>query len=93
MADKKLISEAKAKLRVTWEDDDDDARILRLIDSAQADLNGLCGKRLSYSKEGKAKTLMLEHVFYNWNNALHEFRKNYQDELTELILLSVAGGL
>jgi hypothetical protein len=87
---RQLLQEAKDKLRVTWIEED--AHIWRLVEGARVELDGLCRTPLNYDVPGLAKTLMLEHVFYNRNNALHEYRNAYEKELTELVLGIAAGG-
>jgi hypothetical protein len=85
----RLLQEAKDKLRITW--DEEDAHIWRLVEAAMAELDGMFRKRFDYMRPGIVKTLMLEHVFYNRNNALHEFQNAYMKELTALGLAAATG--
>jgi hypothetical protein len=79
-----LLQEAKDKLRITWKEQD--AQVKRLIKAAIAEINVRTGKEHDYENEGIPKTLMLEHVFYNWNNVLAEFYRAYAPELSGLAL-------
>ena len=78
-----LLKQAKEKLRITWEEENE--KVQRLVHAAIVDINKL-GKVFNYEPESPAKTLMLEHVFYNYNNALHEFYRAYAPELMALAL-------
>jgi hypothetical protein len=82
-----ILGKVKAKCAVTW--DDDNKRLQKMIDAAKKDIIYTCGgadgkKWFNFNRPGLEQTLMLEHVFYNWNNALHEFRANYGTELFQL---------
>ena len=81
---KQLLEEVKEKLRITWPEED--VHVWRLVEAAIADLSQRTGRELDFSRPGPAKTLMLEHVFYNYNNALHEFLSAYSGELMALAL-------
>jgi hypothetical protein len=79
-----LLQETKDKLRITWSEED--KQIARMIETAISELNTQYGARFDFTKPGLAQTLMLEHVFYNRNQAMHEYRTAYGKELTELAL-------
>lgn len=86
-----LLLEAKDKLRITW--DEQDSQVMRLIQAAQAEIDAKTGKAHDYEAVGIPKTLMLEHVFYNYNNVLHEFHRAYAAELMELSLSVATEGI
>ncbi len=84
-----LLTEVKNKLRITWDDEDD--QVKELVLSAMADINNAFKKTFDYTKAGLPKTLLKEHAFYNRNNVLHEFRKDYAAELTQLMIDAAIG--
>lgn len=73
-----LLQEVKDKLSVTW--DEQDKHIWRLTIAAIVYINSF-GKVHDFGRVGTPKDLMLEHVFYNFNNALHEFYTAYSGQL------------
>jgi hypothetical protein len=75
-----LLQEAKDKLRITW--NEEDSKVTRLVEAAISEIDKRTGKKNDYVQAGFPKTMMLEHVFYNWNNALSEFYRVYSSELT-----------
>ena len=87
-----LLSNLKSSLRITW--DDEDERLKQMLISAYEYLNELTGTPLDVSKGNQAKTLMMERCRYVYNNVADEFEKNYQHELSRLILSEAvkAGG-
>lgn len=79
-----LLIDLKSNLRITW--DEEDERLKKMIDSAYLYLSALTGTELDVAKEHHAKTLLLERCRYVYNNVADEFEKNYQHELSRLIL-------
>jgi len=82
--EKQLLQEAKDKLRITW--DEEDEHVWRLVEAAQVEIDGRFGTKCDYLEPGMPKTLMLEHIFYNRNNVLHEFRNAYFNELMDVAI-------
>ncbi len=88
-----LLEDLKGALQITWLDEDHNLR--RIIKRSMAYLNELAGAPLDFSKEGQAKTLLIERCRYLYNHAADEFEVNYHHELSRLILktaITKAGG-
>ena len=84
-----LLDQLKSRLRITWDDEDDELN--KKILNAKAYLSNLTGASFDYEKEESAKELLIERCRYVYNNAGDEFEKNYHHELSRLIL-NVATG-
>lgn len=75
-----LTAQVKRKLNVTWNDEDTDARIEEIIESAIPDLIhrlGISNKEFDFSQRGPENTLFLSYCLYEWNHMLEEFDVNY----------------
>lgn len=79
-----LLDDAKLKLRVTWEEED--ARIQDMIESAKDYFKRRTSTDFDYDAPGQPKTLLLNRVFYEYSNELHNFEINYLSEILELQL-------
>lgn len=79
-----LINQVKRKLNITWEDDDTNARVEDIINSAIPDLIhrlGITDPDFDFSAAGLENTLFLAYCLYEWNNATNEFEDNYHKEI------------
>lgn len=75
-----LTAQVKRKLNVTWDDEDTDARIEEIIESAIPDLIhrlGITDETFDFSQRGAENTLFLSYCLYEWNHMLEEFDVNY----------------
>lgn len=79
-----LLEDVRNTLRITWTDEDEN--LLKLIERGKAYLQNLCGASFDFDEESDPKSLLLERCRYAYNNALDEFEKNFQHELSRLIL-------
>ena len=80
-----LLELVKEELRITW--DDEDTRLISMIERAKASLNKLMGiEELDYEKPGPAQDLLLARCRYDYNNALEYFEQNFAREIFRLQL-------
>jgi hypothetical protein len=79
-----LLELVKEELRITW--DDEDIRLISMIERAKASLNKLMGIELDYEKPGPAQDLLLARCRYDYNNALEYFEQNFAREIFRLQL-------
>ena len=79
-----LLEMVKEELRITW--DDEDTRLISMIERAKASLNKLMGIELDYEKPGPAQDLLLARCRYDYNNALEYFEQNFAREILRLQL-------
>ena len=83
-----LLELVKEELRITW--DDEDTRLISMIERAKASLNKLMGIELDYEKPGPAQDLLLARCRYDYNNALEYFEQNFAREIFRLQLQAAA---
>ena len=83
-----LLELVKEELRITW--DDEDTRLISMIERAKASLNKLMGIELDYEKPGPAQDLLLARCRYDCNNALEYFEQNFAREIFRLQLQAAA---
>lgn len=77
-----LIAQVKRKLNITWDDDDTNARVEDIIQSAIPDMIhilGIADPDFDFSQHGTENTLFLAYCLYEWNHTLNEFAENYSN--------------
>lgn len=82
----KLIAQVKRKLNITWNDDDTNARIQDIIQSAIPDLMhilGIADPDFDFSEYGVENTLFLAYCLYEWNHSTNEFADNYSNLIAQ----------
>ena len=79
-----LFGEIKHALAITW--NEEDREIKRLVERSVYALNDLVGVELDLEKDLSARELVIDRCRYAYNNAVDEFEKNFQAELSRLIL-------
>lgn len=82
-----LIEQVKRKLNITWDDDDTNARINEIIESAIPDLKhklGIVDDNFDFSKPGAENTLFKAYCLYEWNHVIDEFDDNYANTIAQL---------
>lgn len=76
---------AKNKCKVTWEDDDTDARITEIVENAAEALKHKLGMKGMpdevFLRPGLTRTIFENYCLYDWNNTINEFDKNYRIEI------------
>ena len=79
-----LLELVKEELRITW--DDEDQKLVGMIERNKASLDKLVGIELDYETPGPAQTLLLNRCRYDYNNALEYFEQNFAREILRLQL-------
>lgn len=82
-----LFEQVKRKLNITWEDEETDARVNEIIESAVPDLIhrlGITDNLFDFSIASKENTLFKNYCLYEWNHCLNEFWDNYKDDISDL---------
>lgn len=87
--EKELLKQLKGKLRITWEDEDDD--LSKLLKEAESYLTGLTNATFDFDQEEWVRGLLLERCRYDYHNSLDEFEKNFSAEIKRLITLAAIG--
>lgn len=84
MYSSELRKQVKRKCNITWEDDDTNARLDEIIESAIPTLIhrlGIKDPDFDFSLPSQENQFFLNYCFYEWNHALNEFFDNYADDM------------
>ncbi len=87
MPNETLVKQVKRKLNITWEDEDTNARVNDIIESAIPDLIhrlGITDIYFDFSIAGAENRLFKNYCLYEWNHCLNEFWDNYADDIATL---------
>lgn len=79
-----LLDDLKLTLDITWQDDDTDKKLKRLLDRARFEINEYAGEQINYEKDLFARQLVLDLARYIWNNVKEEFKDNFGQELIQI---------
>ena len=80
-----LLSELKnGVLDITWDDPDEDRKLIGILTRAKYKINKYAGAEIDYNTDLNAKQLMFDLCRYMYNNASEDFEKNYNSELLML---------
>lgn len=82
----KLKRIVKQKCNITWEDEETEQRINEIIEDAIITVSDKIGttKEIDFSIPGKERNLFKNYCFYEWNNKVNDFDKNYENEILQL---------
>lgn len=85
MADdeKKLLSEIKNYLDITWDDSLGDEKMLGMIKRGMAAISGKVGA-CDFCGETQEKALLFDYVMYARAGEIPQFWKNYRSEILSL---------
>lgn len=78
---KNLLSDVKDKLQITWNRDQTDKELLRMIEDAEIKLNHMLGAEMDYSVPGIQHELFLNYCMYARNNCVNEFTIAYREDI------------
>lgn len=80
-----MLEILKRKLKITWSDEDTNARLNEILKNATAimifKLGMVDGK--SFETAGLEQNLLINYCMYEWNNCANEFDKNYFNEIMQ----------
>ena len=79
-----LLDDLKLTLDITWEDDETDRKLQRLLDRSVYEINEYAGEAVNYDKDLFARQLVLDLARYIWNNVKEEFKDNFGMELIQI---------
>lgn len=82
-----LFEQVRRKLNITWEDEDTDARVEDIINSAIPTLIhklGITDKDFDFSVAGQENRLFLAYCLYEYNHCANEFDANYAQDIAEV---------
>lgn len=82
--DKNLLQEVKDHINITWDEEETNRKLERMINDAISTLNWKLGAKIEYSTEGQEHNLFLNYCMYAYNNCTNEFDDNYFNEIMQL---------
>ena len=83
----RLTEQVKRKLNITWEDDDTNARVKDIIQSAIPDMVhmlGIADPDFDFSESGAENLLFLAYCLYEYNHSSNEFEDNYSRKIAQV---------
>ena len=82
--DKNLFQEVKDHLNITWDEEETNRKIERIINDATSTLNWKLGSNIDYLAGGQEHNLFLNYCMYSYNNCTNEFDNNYFNEIMQI---------
>ena len=81
-----LADQVKRKLNITWSDEDTDARVADILDSAQVAMRHKLGlsDEFDFASKGQENMLFLSYCLYEWNHAANEFDAHYLNDILQV---------
>ena len=83
----RLFEQVKRKLDITWNDDDTNARVEDIINSAIPTMRkklGIADPNFDFSIEGTENTLFLNYCLYDRDHCANEFDDNYANDIAQV---------
>lgn len=82
-----LVDILKNELFITWDDEETNKRLQRIVSNAIQTMNYKIGSDIDYTAEGMAQNLFMNYCVYVYNGYANEFDENYFNEIMQLRLL------
>lgn len=79
-----LLKMVKNALFITWEDEENDLRIARIIMNAIPTMNYKLGATIDYSESGIEQNLFITYCVYVYNECANRFDGNYFNEIMQV---------
>lgn len=79
-----LLNDLKLTLDVTWDDDDTDRKLTRILERSCHIVSEYAGEEIDFEADKTARQLLLDCCRYIWNNVAEEFKTNFGAELVQL---------
>ena len=80
----RMLETIKASLSVTWDEEDTDMKIIRIMEDAEVKLNHILGAEMDYAAPGPARRMFINFCMYVWNGVEKDFKSNYLSDIYEL---------
>lgn len=79
-----LLQLLRNELTITWEDDETNMRLERIILNAIPTMNYKLGATIDYSADGMEQNLFINYCVYVYNGCANEFDVNYFNEIMQV---------
>ena len=77
-----LLDGIRSALSISWEEDATNEQLKGIIARGIAWFDEIAGSEQDYTREGKARELLINYCLYARSNALDQFTENYTRDLT-----------
>ncbi len=81
-----LLQLLRNELTITWEDEETNMRLERIILNAIPTMNFKLGASIDYSEDGMEQNLFINYCVYVYNGCANEFDTNYFNEIMQVRL-------
>ena len=79
-----LLQLLRNELYITWEDDETNMKLERIILNAIQTMNYKLGATIDYSADGIEQNLFINYCVYVYNGCANEFDVNYFNEIMQV---------
>lgn len=79
-----LLQDLKDKLNITWDEEETNRKLKKIIRDATITMNYKLGAKIDYFEDGPEHNLFLNYCMYAWNNCTNEFDDNYLNEIYQI---------
>lgn len=79
-----LFKLLKNELNITWEEEETNLRLSRIIANAMLTMNRKLGLDIDYTESGQEQELFLAYCVYVYNNCANQFDENYLNEIMQI---------
>lgn len=79
-----LLKMLKNELLITWDEEETNLKLARIITSGVEALNYKLGAIIDYSEAGLEQDLFLAYCVYAYNGCLNEFDEAYQNNIMQI---------
>ena len=76
-----LIELLRNELYITWEDDETEVKLQRIVKNGIKAMNYKLGGEINYNEAGLEQELLLAYCVYIYNGCGNEFDKAYQNDI------------
>ena len=82
-----LLQLLRNELYITWDDEETNMKLERIILNAIPTMNYKLGSEIDYSEDGIAQNLFINYCVYVYNGCSNEFDINYFNEIMQVRLM------
>ncbi|MGM9534897.1 MAG: hypothetical protein ACI3VR_06575 [Intestinibacter sp.] len=79
-----LVELLKNELLITWEEDETNLKLTRIVTGGIQALNYKLGAEIDYTESGLEQEVFLAYCVYAYNGCLNEFDEAYQNNIMQI---------
>ena len=79
-----LIELLRNELYITWEDDETEVKLQRIVKNGNKARDYKLGGNINYNEAGLEQELLLAYCVYAYNGCLNEFDEAYQNNIMQI---------